>query len=305
MNIVKRLLQVVALVLTLVIGAAAAALIVSQTAWFKNWLRGYIVSEANQYLNGELTIGRLGGNLFFGVELENVGVTVDGSEVVSVRDLGIDYSVFELISKGMSIDDIRLNKPVLHLRRDGDTWSLATLIKRQTSEADRSGPMAPIEISDIGISDGSIVIDQPVGTSGVNVPERLDRLDARLSFKYEPVHYSIELSHVSFRGTHPEIGLNALSGGIAVRDDTLYFERLALRTEETSILVEGAVQNYLDAPNVNLRISSDKVSLPELGKLFPALDGVKLQPAFEVRAEGPLDHLAVDMNLRSTAGQLT
>ena len=51
MRIVKRLTHVLLIVLTLVVGAAAAAIIVSQTAWFKNWLRGYIVREANQYLN--------------------------------------------------------------------------------------------------------------------------------------------------------------------------------------------------------------------------------------------------------------
>ena len=78
MRIVKRLTHVLLIVLTLVVGAAAAAIIVSQTAWFKNWLRGYIVREANQYLNGTLSIERLGGNLFFGVELENVGVSMDG-----------------------------------------------------------------------------------------------------------------------------------------------------------------------------------------------------------------------------------
>src|ERR1700741_5129108 len=125
MRIVKRLLQIVAFVLTLLVGATAAVVIISQTAWFKNWLRSYIVNEANQYLNGELTIGRLGGNLLYGVELENVGVTMGGSEVVSIQDLGIDYSVFHLVSKGLSIDDIRLNKPVVYLRREGDAWTLS------------------------------------------------------------------------------------------------------------------------------------------------------------------------------------
>src|SRR5712691_1784869 len=90
MLIVRRFAHVLILVLTLVIGAAAAAIIVSQTAWFKNWLRGYIVREANQYLNGTLTIDRLGGDLFFGIEMENVGVSMDGEQVVAVKDLGLD-----------------------------------------------------------------------------------------------------------------------------------------------------------------------------------------------------------------------
>src|SRR5207247_6892784 len=104
MQIVKRLAHVLVIVLTLIVGATAAAIIVTQTAWFKNWLRGYIVREANQYLNGTVSIDRLGGSLFFGVELENVGVSMDGSQVVAVKDLGLDYSVFELISRGVSLN---------------------------------------------------------------------------------------------------------------------------------------------------------------------------------------------------------
>src|SRR6478735_9413701 len=116
MRVARRLVHALLLVLTLLVGATAAAIIVTQTAWFKNWLRGYIVAEANSYLNGQLSIQRLGGNLFFGVELENIGVSMDGSEVVAVENLGLDYNVFELITKGLSIDNIRLNKPVLYLR---------------------------------------------------------------------------------------------------------------------------------------------------------------------------------------------
>src|SRR5882724_3794891 len=172
MQIAKRIAHVLVIVLTLVIGATAAAVIVSQTAWFKNWLRGYIVREANTYLNGTLSIERLGGNLFFGVEMQNVGVSMDGHQVVAVKDLGLDYNIFQMISKGLSVDDIRLDKPVIYLRREGDTWSLSRLVKKQQSEADRRGPQKPIAIDAIGISDGSVVVDSPVGTSGVEVPKK-------------------------------------------------------------------------------------------------------------------------------------
>src|SRR2546430_3345662 len=131
MQIVRRLTHVLVIVLTLIIGATAAAIIVSQTAWFKNWLRGVIVAQANQYLNGTLSIERLGGNLFFGVEMENIGVTMGGSQIVAMKDLGLKYNVFELISKGLSVDEIRLDKPVIYLRRDGVTWELSRLVKKQ------------------------------------------------------------------------------------------------------------------------------------------------------------------------------
>jgi hypothetical protein len=302
MRIVRRLTHVLILVLTLVVGAAAAAVIVSQTAWFKNWLRGFIIAQANQYLNGTLSIERLGGNLFFGVEMENIGVSMGGSQVVAVQDLGLKYNVFALITKGLSVDEIRLDKPVIYLRRDGDTWELSRLVKKQETEADRSGPAKPIAIDAIEIADGEVAVDSPVGTSGVAVPKKFEHLDAKLSFKYEPVRYSIEITHVSFRGTEPSIALNALSGGVSVHDDAVNIDKLALRTSETSLSVDGAVQNYLTKPNLNLQISSDKLSIPEIARLVPALAGVKLQPAFEIKLNGPLDQLGVDMNVRSSAG---
>jgi len=70
-----------------------------------------------------------------------------GSQIVAVQDLGLKYNVVGLITKGLSIDEIRLDKPVIYLRREGDTWELSRLVKKQETEADRSGPAKPIEDS--------------------------------------------------------------------------------------------------------------------------------------------------------------
>ena len=59
-------------------------------------------------------------------------------------------------------------------------------------------------------------------------------------------------------------------GGVSVRNDTVYVEKLALRTAESSLSIDGAVQQYLTTPVVNMQISSDKLSLPEMARLVPA-----------------------------------
>src|SRR5215211_4154327 len=95
MRVVRRSLQVVALVGTLLVGIVALALIVSQTPWFRDWIRRYIVRESKQYLNGELSIGRIGGNLLFGVDVSDIAVDVSGERVVSANAVEVDYNVFE------------------------------------------------------------------------------------------------------------------------------------------------------------------------------------------------------------------
>ena len=59
-------------------------------------------------------------------------------------------------------------------------------IKKQETEANRRGPENPIAIDAVRITDGSLMVDSPVGTSGVQLPKRFEHLDAKLSFKYEP-----------------------------------------------------------------------------------------------------------------------
>src|SRR6188768_4583589 len=81
----RRTLQIVAFVGTLLVGILAFALIVSQTPWFKDWLRTYAVRQAGQYLNGTITIGNLGGNLFTGIELGDVAIDVNGEHVVTLK----------------------------------------------------------------------------------------------------------------------------------------------------------------------------------------------------------------------------
>ena len=80
MALVRRSIHIVAWIGTSVVAIVALALIVSQTPWFRDWIRRTIVREAKQYLNGELTIGSVGGNLFYGISLSDIAVDVSGEE---------------------------------------------------------------------------------------------------------------------------------------------------------------------------------------------------------------------------------
>src|SRR5678815_2619758 len=97
MSVARRSLQVVAFICTLMVGVTSMAVIVTQTTWFKEWLRGFIVRQAEDYVNGHLSIGRLDGNLFSGVELADIDVTMNGKSVVNVGEVGISYTPITLI----------------------------------------------------------------------------------------------------------------------------------------------------------------------------------------------------------------
>jgi len=104
MAVIRRTVHVVAWIGTLAVALLAIGLIVSQTPWFRDWIRRTIIRESKQYINGELTIGRVTGNLFFDFGLADVAVDLSGERVVSVKALAVDYSVLQLVSKGIVLD---------------------------------------------------------------------------------------------------------------------------------------------------------------------------------------------------------
>ena len=131
----RRTLQIVALVGTLIVGIVALALIVSQTPWFRDWLRRFVVRQAGNYVNGNVSIGSLNGNLFYGLELGDLAIDVNGEHVVTLKQVEIKYSLGELVSHGMTVRQIVLHQPYVLLRHEKDGWNVASLIKRATDRS--------------------------------------------------------------------------------------------------------------------------------------------------------------------------
>ena len=303
MRAMRRLLRVLALVGTLLVGIIAVALIVSQTPWFRDWLRRYVVRESEQYLHGQLSIGGLGGNLFFGIQLSDVALDLSGERIVAVKHIELDYSIFRLVSSGMVMDEIKLAQPTVVLERDAQGWNVARLVKEQEKEADREGPGTPLSLPAIEITDGTVSIRDDVGIEGVRLPERITDLDIKGSYEYEPVHYTIGLGHVSFRAESPELVMRQLSGGIALREDNLHVQQLKIHTAESSLTIDGVIRSYLQTPVLEVSTSGN-LSTPEIGRIVTALAPYDLRPALDIKARGPAERLALDLDVRSEAGDV-
>ncbi|MGH9408918.1 MAG: AsmA family protein, partial [Vicinamibacterales bacterium] len=299
---VVRTLRIVALVGTILIGIIALALIASQTSWFKDWLRGFAVREANQYVNGTVSVGSLGGNLLYGVQLGNVEIDMGGEQVVAIKQIEIKYSIGELIASGMTVREIRLDQPFVLLRHTAAGWNLAQLVKRQQQEANRTGPSKPLSLPNLEIVDGRAVIDDRAPSPSYRLPKEIDAVNVNAGYQYEPVHYSLTLNRVNFAAKTPDLSLQQLSGRLGERNDDINIQKLTVKTPQSSVTIDGDVRNYSSSPAVQLTLSAPALSMPEFSGVLPSLHGYDLHPSLDLKASGPENALQLTVHEKSEAG---
>src|SRR6185436_10532650 len=297
----RILLWTAGALLTLVLLAG----IVVETSFFKNWLRGFIVRQANERLEGTLAIGRLHGSLFSGIELDDVRVMLDNQPVISIDAITSRYTIRELVSGGVTIDNVTLVHPVVAAHREGDGWQLSRLIKKDANEADRRGPSKPINIRHINITNGHFTVDKKPGEQSVNIPDTYDAFEAALSFAYAPVHFTIGIDRMTFAASNPTLEIRQVNGAIAVESDKINFKALTVRTAETCICTAGTPENYLKQPTFKLAVSLTPLSLPEVHRLVPAVAEMHVTPTVNVRLSGTLEGLATEFSAKSSAGNFS
>ena len=117
-RVTRILLWTAGALLTLVLLAG----IVVETPFFKHWLRGVIVKQANEHLNGTLAIGQFKGNFLNGAELDDVSLTMDNQKVASIDAVKVRYSIPKLIRGGTTIESVTLVHPVVAAHRDDKGW---------------------------------------------------------------------------------------------------------------------------------------------------------------------------------------
>ena len=303
MSIVKRIAHVLIIVLTLIVGATAAAVIVSQTAWFKNWLRGYIVREA-QHVSERHAVDRAARRQSVLRRRDGEHRRLDGRQpggggqgsrprlqrlrAAHQRAVGRQHPPRQAGDLPAARRRHLVAEPA-----GQETGDRGRSLAVRTSRS-RSTPSA----SPTDRSSSSRRSARPASRC------RSASIISTRSCRSSTSRCAIRSRSRTCRSADPSRRSRSTRCRAASRSRTtrVFVDKLALRTSETSLSFDGAVQHYLTKPVFNLQISSDKLSLPEIARLVPALAGIRLQPSFNVKADGPLDRLGVEMNVQSSAG---
>ncbi len=285
----SRYLAIAVLSLVILLGAGVA---VTQTSWFKNWLRQKAVSQAAQYLNGELTITRLSGNIFTGVALEGVTLRHEGQTAVAMDKLTVEYSPLTMISEGVILDSMTLDNPTILLHRDDAGWNFSRFVKTRRNTGGRGAP--PITMQSIVINNGHVIVNDRG-----RLVEDLTRLNMQFRFAYEKPGIAISINRMT--ADAGETALRRLTGDLRFDRGSISARDIAIETDRTK-LVTAIDYSGPDKRLLDIQLDAERLSLPEIGRYFRPLATINLDPKVNVKARGTLDTLNMDVDVVSSAG---
>jgi hypothetical protein len=305
MRYLRQSLRVAGVLAGLLVALLVVAVLVSQTSWFRDWLRRYAMREAAQFVDGQLIIGRVEGGLLDGVQLHDVRLDRNGETVIALETLALHYSLVDMARQGIVVERVDLVRPRVALRREGDTWNVATLLVDQ-GPSDPDAPRTVFRVDAIVLRDGVVTVDDPTcppGTSGC-LPARIERINAEVGLASTAEALDVALRDAGLVTVSPALTLHRLAFDLRATDADLDVSGLEMRTDASALTGGVQVSDYATTPAVQASLKATPLALAEVGRFVPQFSATTLTPAVSLDVAGPLDALRLDLDVTSAAGDV-
>lgn len=278
-------------------------LVVIELPWGKRQVLNFVVRQANNYLDAAVEIGELSGSLFTTLELRDIKLKKDGETIIDIGAVALNYRIRELIQDGTLIQSVRLTRPyVVGAKHADGRWNLASLVKRQARERQNTGPRRPIRIESIEVTDGTVILKDPLRFGAARVPQRYEQLNASLTFDYKPVHWTINFREISWNGGADDLTVQRLAGTLGNGPDGWMFENLSVRTPQSAFVLDGRVERGGKPTVLNLTVGAERFSFQEWGVVLNGLKNIAITAGFNAHLQGPLTALVTDLTMQSNGG---
>ncbi len=252
----------------------ALAVILIQTDYFREKIRGYLENTISKQINGELYIESITGNIFRDPQLHNIRIKTDSVEMISISKLSIDYSFQSIFDRTFKIRSFHIEDAEFSVSKDGN--DLVDIFKPENNSSSPPGRRG-INVKSLEVSQSSIFHENEI----------IDEVNLRSSLLIEDEAVDVQVDKMGFRYLFDFIS----SGRVKYRDDELKFYDFRIDAGSSKVKVDGDVKN-LSNPVFELIVSLDYVDLEEIKKIHPDLTiGGSAEGKLEI--SGPYDNPAI------------
>jgi len=162
-----KILQVTAVFLTAVIAFAfVAVLVLSSSDWGRERVRRFVLAQLKGIVHGQVTIGRIRGNLLTGATVESFAIRDSaGQPFVAAERVTARYSILQLLSRKIDLRAVQLVRPLIVLDRPpGGKWNYQRIFPPSDTTKPRSVRRKGfpwIVLHDLAVLDGHLIMRTP------------------------------------------------------------------------------------------------------------------------------------------------
>ena len=162
-----KILQITAVFLTAVLAFAfVAVLVLSSTDWGRERVRRYVLGQLQGIVHGQVTIGRVRGNLLTGATIESFAIRDSaGQPFVAAERVTASYRILELLTRKVDLRNVSLTRPLIVLERPpGGKWNYQRIFPPSDttkSRQVRSKGFPWIVLHDLVLLDGHLIMRTP------------------------------------------------------------------------------------------------------------------------------------------------
>lgn len=305
-RITRILLGSVAVLLLLVL---VGIVVLNGTYYGRERVRRLALDAVRGLVNGEVTVGRIDGNLLDRFDLVDVSITdKDGRPFLTADRIRARIALAPLLSRRIIVRALDLERPVVTVSRTpGGTWNYKRIFdSRDTSSTRvRLGFGSWVDLHGITIRNGTLFVHKPYPTDEVVSREvrdsafasalardsrlRIERVGSELrqTMEFRDVNARIprlvwthpdsgaiafrvrELSMLAAPLQEPNVNVRDFSTDVRIADDTVTLRDADLRLPESHI--KGDLTYHISAGDVELDLKSDTLALADIRALYPSL----------------------------------
>ncbi len=281
---------------------------ISETRFFRNWLRDFAVRQVNENLNATLRIGNIRGNIFTGLTLEDIRFDARSGPFASCSSVVVRYDLFQLPYKYIRLDEVSFNALRLTLTRDlAGRWNYEGLSKDTTASKGSSLEEWTFVLQNLRLNDCAVsVFDSTI----VPLHNRnrvafgrldLDRIDLAMRATIAKKETRVAVDQFRFENRLGEFALENFSGDFLLSPARAGVRNLSIETKRSALLLTASLDSLdllkpftfeqLAGKHLSLSLDASRLNVKDLQSFLPALDFLGGTMGIHVNASGSLRNL--------------
>ncbi len=307
------------------------AFAVSQTSFFRNWLRETAMNAADNALNGKVYIGQLDGTIFTSLILHDTYVTMDNDTLLNASRIELRTSPLQLLFKKIYVRKFEIDDTHINLVRDAQGELNVSKLIPPSQNPDTTASSFPFKIivaelkiknSDLALKDYNITSTASydnLNLHNLNVKNLNLTLSALADINNND--FEIGIHALSLDPNINRFALKDLSGEFYVNNDSISVKDFNVKTNASDFTINMLVGNYslfdttrnndFTKADLSVKLDADKFSFSDLSVFAPSTDilqgtisaSINTSGSFKLLHLGLLDLKYQNTHLRA-AGQV-